>query len=124
MTEFAVPLESDVQNVRESHTFAAKLAPSIASLFNLSMKTGKLPDEWKLANVLPIPKNSHIQDLQSYRPISLLSIISKASMQILHLVPRPNGLWFFSVSQRLHQLCNQDAQGDLKDLARCSIEPA
>ena len=68
------------------HTFAAKLAPSIASLFNLSMKTGKLPDEWKLANVLPIPKNSHIQDLQSYRPISLLSIISKTLERFVHRI--------------------------------------
>ena len=59
------------------HTFAAELAPSIAPLFNLSLKTGKLPDEWKLANVVLIPKNSHIQDVRSYRPISLLSIISK-----------------------------------------------
>ena len=57
------------------HTFAPKLAPSIGSLFNLSLKTGKLPDEWK-NNVL-IPKNLHIQDVQSYHPISFLSIISK-----------------------------------------------
>ena len=54
-----------------------ELAPSIASLFNLSMKTGKLPDEWKLANVIPIPKNSHIHDVRSCHPISLLSIITK-----------------------------------------------
>ena len=68
------------------HTFAAELAPSIASLFNLSMKTGKLPDEWKLANVVPIPKNSHIQDVWSYRPISLLSIISKTLERFVHRI--------------------------------------
>ena len=44
---------------------------------------------------------------------------SEASMQILHLVLRPNGLWFSSVSQWLHQLCNQDAQGYSKDLVVC-----
>ena len=68
------------------HTFADELAPSIASLFNLSLKAGKLPDEWKMANVVPIPKNSHIQDVRSYRPISLLSIISKTLERFVHRI--------------------------------------
>ena len=68
------------------HTFADELAPSIASLFNLSLKGGKLPDEWKMANVVPIPKNSHIQDVRSYRPISLLSIISKTLERFVHQI--------------------------------------
>ena len=68
------------------HNFAAELAPSITSLFNLSLKTGKLLDEWKLANAVPIPKNSHIQDVQSYRPVSLLSIISKTLECFVHRI--------------------------------------
>ena len=58
-------------------TFADTLSPSIASLFNLSIKSGKLPIEWKLSHIVPIPKESSKQDVRSYRPISLLPIISK-----------------------------------------------
>ena len=59
------------------HTFADEIAPSLASLFNLSLKTGKLPDDWKVPNIVPIPKESNTKDARMYRPISLLSIISK-----------------------------------------------
>lgn len=68
------------------HTFAAELAPSIASLFDLPLKAGKLPDEWKLANVVLIPKNLHVQDVRSYHPISLLSIISKTLECFVHRI--------------------------------------
>ena len=40
-------------------TLAIELAPSIASLFNSPLTTGKIPDDWKMANVFLIPKNSH-----------------------------------------------------------------
>ena len=59
------------------HTFADDIGPSMASLFNLSLTTGKLPDDWKVANIVPIPKESNTKDARLYRPISLLSIISK-----------------------------------------------
>ena len=59
------------------HTFADEIAPSISSLFNLSLTTGKLPDDWKVANIVPIPKESNTKDARLYRSISLLSIISK-----------------------------------------------
>lgn len=68
------------------HTFADELAPSLASIFNLSLKTGKIPDDWKLANVVPIPKNSHTQDVRSYRPISLLPIISKTLERFVYQI--------------------------------------
>ena len=55
-------------------TFAEEAAPSIASLFNLSLSLGKLPNDWKRSNVVPIPKET---DIRFYRPIPLLPIISK-----------------------------------------------
>ena len=58
-------------------TFAEKAAPSIASLFNLSLSLGKLPNDWKCSNVVPIPKEANKSDVRFYRPISLLPIISK-----------------------------------------------
>ena len=48
----------------------------IAHLFSVSVKEKTVPSQWKIANILPIPKkkNPTIQDL---RPISLLPVVSK-----------------------------------------------
>lgn len=43
-------------------TFAEDIAPSISSLFNLSIKIGKVPAERKLSNVVPIPKGDLQKD--------------------------------------------------------------
>ena len=42
-----------------------------------SLSCGILPSEWKLANISPIPKRNPIHDVTNYRPISLLSLVSK-----------------------------------------------
>ena len=36
-----------------------------------------MPDEWKLSSVVPIPKAKEMNRPSNYRPISLLSILSK-----------------------------------------------
>jgi len=41
-------------------------SPSIASLFNLSLRLGKLPKDWKLGNVVPIPKGTNTSEVQFY----------------------------------------------------------
>ena len=46
-------------------------------LFNLSIKLGELPDVWKTARVSPIPKSRNQSGARNYRPISLLSVLSK-----------------------------------------------
>ena len=57
---------------------ASSIAPSLTTLFNLSIKTGKIPNSWKLSSVVPIPKTKPASNNSSnYRPISLLSIVSK-----------------------------------------------
>ena len=52
--------------------FAEEAAPSVASLFDLSLSLGKLPNGWKHSNVVPIPKETNKSDVRFYRPISLL----------------------------------------------------
>ena len=51
--------------------------PSVTSLFNQSLKDGRVPLEWKLSHVVPIPKQSPANSPDYYRPVSLLSILSK-----------------------------------------------
>ena len=56
---------------------SAAIAPSLCSLFNHSLRTGTVPSEWKSANVTPVHKKEKKEPATNYRPISLLSIISK-----------------------------------------------
>ena len=53
------------------------IAPSLCCLFNKSLSSGFIPTEWKLANVVPVYKKGDREHTENYRPISLLSIISK-----------------------------------------------
>lgn len=56
---------------------AREIAPSLTQLFNRSLSCGEIPDEWKLANIVPVHKKGDKSHVENYRPISLLSIISK-----------------------------------------------
>ena len=56
---------------------ASEIAPSLRALFNKSLRVGAFPTEWKLANVVPVHKLGEKSHVENYRPISLLSIISK-----------------------------------------------
>ena len=59
-------------------TNACSIAPSLTKLFNLSLTTGTVPTERKIARIVPIPKtNCPSASTSGYRPISVLPIISK-----------------------------------------------
>jgi hypothetical protein len=56
---------------------ANSLATPFAKLFRLSFERGLFPDAWKIARVVPIHKKKSRSNPENYRPISLLSNISK-----------------------------------------------
>ena len=56
---------------------ARELTPSITKICNLSLSQGKFPHSWKLANVVPVYKKGCRKSAENYRPVSLLSIVSK-----------------------------------------------
>ena len=62
------------------HT-ADSITPIITSLFNQSISTGTVPDQWKLSLVVPIHKQGDKSNPSNYRPISLLPIVSKVLEQ-------------------------------------------
>ena len=49
----------------------------VTYLFNLSFKTGFIPQEYKCAKVIPIYKSGEMSKFDNYRPISILPAFSK-----------------------------------------------
>ena len=60
-----------------------ELGTPLTSLFNRSIESGLVPDDWKLANVIPIFKKGDKSDPSNYRPISLTSIVGKLLESII-----------------------------------------
>lgn len=60
------------------------LSVPLALIFNLSLKSGTFPDIFKKTFITPIFKKGSQQNVLSYRPIALLSHISKCFEKIIH----------------------------------------
>ena len=59
------------------HT-AHVITPTLMKLFNSSLSLGVVPTDWKISNVTPVFKSKgDPQCVLNYRPISLLSLLSK-----------------------------------------------
>ena len=56
----------------------------LTDLFNLSVKSGVFPVDWKLAKVSPIYKTGERIDPNNYRPISVLSTIARIFEKVIY----------------------------------------
>ena len=59
------------------------IAP-LSNLINVSFSTGVFPDILKTAKVIPLHKGGSTQELNNFRPISLLSIFDKIMEKLMH----------------------------------------
>ena len=64
------------------NTFVVKLSlpyivESLTFIYNRCIETNTFPDAWKAAKVVPLPKSQDTSDPNNFRPISILSILSK-----------------------------------------------
>ena len=59
------------------------IAPILQVIFTRSFKTGKLPSDWKKANVVPVFKKGSKQLPVNYRPVSLTCICCKLMEHII-----------------------------------------
>ena len=53
-------------------------------LINLSLTTNVFPADWKIAKIIPIYKSGSRSNLDNYRPISILPVLSKIIEKIKH----------------------------------------
>ena len=60
------------------------IAIPLAYLINLSFSTGVFPDLLKIANSIPVFKGGDSQDYNNYRPIFLISNLSKLIEKLAH----------------------------------------
>ena len=67
--------------LRES---AFSLCEPLADLFNRSLSLGLFPTNWKIANVIPVHKKGSRQLKSNYRPVSLLSNVSKVLERLVY----------------------------------------
>ena len=80
----------------------------VLEFFNKVFKEGKLPEDWKLAHIIPIlKKGKDPLDPKSYRPISLLSCLSK----LLGRIVNKRLVWVLEKSDSLHQSQNGSRKG-------------
>ena len=56
----------------------------LANIINMSFRTGEYPELLKVVKVVPIHKGGSTQDINNYRPISLLSIFDKIMEKLMH----------------------------------------
>ena len=63
---------------------ADSLSPYLTYLYQFSLDTGTVPDDWRKANVVPIYKKGEKHVASNYRPVSLTSIVCKLLEHIIH----------------------------------------
>ena len=66
------------------HIVADLIVFPLCHIINVSFSSGIFPDMLKVAKVLPLHKGGSSQDLNNFRPISLLSIFDKIIEKIMH----------------------------------------
>ena len=71
-------------SARVLKTTAPGIAKSLTQLFNYSLRTGEIPEEWKAANVTPVFKKGRKVEVNNYRPVSVLPVAAKLFESIVH----------------------------------------
>lgn len=56
---------------------ASRLCKPLYFIYNKSLQSGIFPEKWKIAKVVPVYKSGISEEVQNYRPISILSTFSK-----------------------------------------------
>lgn len=62
---------------------ASMIAVPLTELFNRSLSEKTIPNDWKVATVVPIHKGKALDSVENYRPVSLTSVAAKILERIL-----------------------------------------
>ena len=56
---------------------AEQVSEILMDIFNRSLESGQVPEDWRVANVTPLFKKGSREELGNYRPVSLTSVVGK-----------------------------------------------
>ena len=56
---------------------AEQVSEMFTDIFNSSLESGQVPEDWRAANVTPLLKKGSREELGNYRPVSLTSVVGK-----------------------------------------------
>ena len=56
---------------------SVEIAGALADIFKMSVSTGEVPDDWRIAHVVPLFKKGSKSNAGNYRPVSLTSVVGK-----------------------------------------------
>ena len=61
----------------------------LTHIYNVSLRSGVFPDDWKAAKVKPFYEKGDRYNIQSYRPISIISVFAKLLERLMfkRLIP-------------------------------------
>ncbi len=93
--------------------YASVLTPCLVKLFRLCLPTSTFPSSWKYAYIQPVPKKGDRSNPSSYRPIALLSCLSKAFETIPNKWFLKNLSSFILLSDRQYGFLMERSTGDL-----------
>ena len=105
----------------------------ITFIINNFIKINQFPDKWKPSRISPIPKIQLPVDLEDYRPVSILPILSKVYERVVleqltnFTGKKPLSIWLSqesfncntdSQTMRWHQRNNESQQNNISSLYR------
>lgn len=105
---------------------------SITLIFNAILRTGYFPAQWKVAEIIVIPKpGKPPNEVSSYRPISLLPLLSKIFEKLLLTKLQPYLSDLFpqhqfgfrrghSTTEQVHRVCHKISEA-LEEKHYCSV---
>ena len=56
---------------------AEQVSEMLTDIFNSTLESGQVPEDWRVANVTPLFKKGSREELGNYRPVSLISVVGK-----------------------------------------------
>ena len=93
----ALEIENEISNLKSSKatgpfsvptdllkSLKSFLSTPLEIIYNVSFSNGCVPEQFKIANVIPIHKTDSQTDLNNYKPISLLSVFNKILEKLMY----------------------------------------
>ena len=66
------------------HILKSVIIAVLSNIINKSMQLGIFPDKLKIAKIIPLHKGGEIDEINNYRPISILSSLSKIFEKVIN----------------------------------------